>query len=82
MPSKIKKFISEDPDIQGGMPVISGTRVTVAEIIDYLKTDHTVSQLIKTLRKAGVIVTRDEVSAALDYAAFKSSYEASSQKTT
>lgn len=34
---KISKFISFDPDILGGIPVFSGTRVPVSILFDYLK---------------------------------------------
>lgn len=68
---KIKKFIKQDPHIKGGMPVIAGTRVAVAEIIHFLEDDKTIGRVIKELKKEGVIVTREEVFAALEFAKHK-----------
>lgn len=81
MTKKIARYIKIDPKIHSGMPVIAGTRVTVAEIIDYLQDDKTVTDVIKTLKKAGVLVTRDEVVAALDYAKFSTLNEAQKTET-
>ncbi len=80
MPNRLSKYIEQNPSIQGGMPVILGTRVTVAEIIDYLETDKNVSNVIRTLKKAGVLVSEEEVFAALEFAKYKSSDEEASQK--
>ena len=80
MPNQISKYIKQDPKIHSGMPVISGTRVTVAEIIDYLETDKNVGDVIRVLKKAGVLVTTEEVYAALEFAKFKTSDEAHSKK--
>ena len=78
MSDKIAKHIKYDSSIQGGMPVISGTRVTVAEILSYLENEQTVNSVIKNLKQAGVIVTAEEVFAALEFAKYRSSYEKSS----
>lgn len=80
MSSKVLKYIKQDPRIQGGMPVIVGTRVTVAEIIDYLETDKNIQNVINALKKAGVLVTQEEVFAALEFAKYKSSDEALTRK--
>lgn len=82
MPTKIIKFINENPNIKGGMPVISGTRVTVAEILNYLENEKTVNDIIKQLKGEGVIVTKEEVFAALEFAKYKSSYETSSKQSS
>lgn len=81
MTKKIARYIKIDQKIHSGMPVIAGTRVTVAEIIDYLQDDKTVTDVIKALKKAGVVVTRDEVVAALDYAKFSTLNEAQKRET-
>lgn len=70
-----KKYIKEDPNIKGGMPVILGTRVAVAEIINFLQNDKTVDSVIKALKGEGVIITKDEVFAALEFAKHRSSDE-------
>lgn len=82
MIGKISKYIKTDPKIHSGMPVIAGTRVTVAEIIDYLETEKNVEDVIKTLKKAGVLVTRKEVYAALDFAKYRTSDETKTSKTS
>lgn len=78
----IKKFISYDPDIKGGMPVITGTRVAVSEIINFLENDQTVNHVIKNLKDEGVIVTKEEVFAALEFAKYQSLHEAKTSKSS
>lgn len=73
MTDQVKKHIKNDPEIKGGMPVIAGTRVTVSEIISFLENEKTVDSVIRNLKQAGVIVTREEVFAALEYAKYSSS---------
>ncbi len=80
MTKELSKFIKQDPHIQGGMPVISGTRVTVAEIVDYLETERNIRSVITVLRKAGVLVTEEEVSAALAFAKYRSSFDEKDSK--
>lgn len=78
---KIKKFIKQDPHIKGGMPVIAGTRVAVAEIIHFLEDEKTISRIINELKKEGVIVTKEEVFAALEFAKQKTLNETKTPKT-
>lgn len=80
MPDKLRKYIIIDPKIKGGAPVISGTRVAVAEILDLFKERSFVDAVIDNLKKEGVIVTNDEVFAALEYAKFSSLDEAKTHK--
>lgn len=68
MPENIKKVIVSVKDIKGGKPTIRGTRVTVSEIISFLEDDSIVGKIIKNLAKEDVIVTPDEIFAALEYA--------------
>ena len=77
MSSNVRKYIVSVPNINGGLATIAGTRVTVAEIIDYLENETAVKSVIKDLNTAGVIVTRDEVLAALEFAKHKSLDETS-----
>ena len=37
MTKKLKKYISSDPEILGGTPVISGTRIPVERILELIK---------------------------------------------
>lgn len=82
MLDKVKKYIKNDPEIQGGLPVIFGTRVTVAEIISCLENEKTINSVIKNLKQAGVIVTTEEVLAALEFAKYKTSHETSTNKSS
>lgn len=78
MPAKIRRYIKNDPNIKDGAPVIAGTRVTVAEIISFLENEQTINSVILSLKKSGVIVTAEEVVAALEFAKYKSLNEKSS----
>lgn len=80
MSNRLSKYIKQDSRIQGGMPTIVGTRVTVAEIIDYLETDKNIQNIIRALKKAGVLITKEEVFAALEFAKYKSSDEGLTKK--
>ncbi len=80
MTDNIKKLIKKDPKIKNGMPVIAGTRVTVAEIIEYFEEHKFIEDVIRDLKKAGVIVTHEEVLAALEFAKIKSSDETATSK--
>lgn len=80
MPNNLKRYITIDPEIKGGVPVISGTRVSVAEIIDLLKGPNFVDAVIDNLKSEGVIVTNEEVFAALEYAKYSSLDEAKTPK--
>lgn len=75
MAAKFQKYIKLDPNINSGMPGILGTRVTVVEILSYLEADRTIDSVVRSLKKAGVIVTKDEVRAALEFAKCQSSHE-------
>lgn len=56
----MKKYISSDPKIMGGMPVIAGTRIPMARILFLLKEGYTIEAIqddypwvpLKKLRKA------------------------------
>lgn len=80
MPSNLKRYITIDPEIKGGNPIISGTRVTVAEILDFLKEQKFVSAVVSRLKGEGVLVTDQEVFAALEYAKYSSLDEAKAKK--
>ena len=80
MPNNLKRYITIDPEIKGGTPVISGTRVSVAEIIDLLKGPSFVDAVIDNLKNEGVIVTNEEVFAALEYAKYSSLDETRTSK--
>lgn len=82
MPDYLRKIIVQNPKIHSGMPIIAGTRVTVAEIIDFIEEDHTITDTVKVLKKAGVLVTPEEVKAALEFAKYRVIDETYSKKAS
>jgi len=43
----MKKYVSTDPKIMGGAPVIAGTRIPMARIVLLLKEGETVDEIQK-----------------------------------
>ena len=62
---KAERFIVCDPAILSGKPVVKGTRIAVAQILQYLATGMTVEELLLEFPS----LTRETVEAALDFAA-------------
>jgi uncharacterized protein (DUF433 family) len=58
-------LIQSDPSVMMGKPVVAGTRVTVEIILEKLAAGETVEQLLDAHPR----LTREGVSAALDFAA-------------
>lgn len=58
------EHIAVEPDIQGGVPVIRGTRVPVAVVVEAVAAGDEVPEVARGYR-----VTEDQVRAALAYAA-------------
>jgi uncharacterized protein (DUF433 family) len=56
--------ISRSPDILGGTPVFTGTRVPVQTLVDYLKAGETIDDFLDGFPT----VSRDQVLAVLDLA--------------
>ena len=54
MPSAV---VSRDPQVMGGTPVFSGTRVPVQTLLDYLEAGETIDEFIAGFPS----VTRDQV---------------------
>lgn len=63
--------IIKDPGILGGMPVLSGTRVPVQNLIDYLATGETLDTFLDDFPT----VTREQVIEFLEYAEATAVYE-------
>lgn len=59
------KWITSDPAVMMGKPVVTGTRITVESILDRLAAGETVEQVVE----AHPWLTRDAVQAALAFAA-------------
>ncbi len=67
---EIAKRISVDPSIKGGKPVITGTRVPVEAILGHLAAGDSVETVV-----AEYGITREDVLAALAYAAELAAHE-------
>jgi uncharacterized protein (DUF433 family) len=60
-----KNFITSNPEVMMGKPVIAGTRITVELILEKLAAGENVEQILDAHPR----LTREAVSAALTYAA-------------
>ena len=61
----MKQTIVSDPDILNGKPVVAGTRITVELILEKLAAGETIDQILEAHPR----LTREAISAALDFAA-------------
>ena len=59
-----RPVIHSDPEIQGGVPVFSGTRVPVKNLFDYLESGDTLDQFLEDFPS----VSREQAVAALELA--------------
>ena len=60
----VQNIIVSDPDIMGGTPVFSGTRVPVQTLLDYLEAGETIDDFLEGFPS----VTRAQVIAFLEQA--------------
>lgn len=60
-----QNYITINPEIHSGKPIISGTRITVELIIEKLAKGETIDQIISSHPH----ITRDSILACLSYAA-------------
>ena len=68
--------ITHDPAVMGGKPCVAGTRVTVSTILGQLAVGVSQAQLLRDYP----CLTRDNIRAALRYAAWTSTEEESELK--
>ena len=61
---KEQPTISRSPDVMGGTPVFSGTRVPVQTVLDYLEAGETIDDFLEGLPS----VSREQVIAFLEEA--------------
>jgi uncharacterized protein (DUF433 family) len=59
-----QSFISRSPDIMGGTPVFTGTRVPIQTLLDYLEAGETIDAFLEGFPT----VTREQVIAFLEEA--------------
>jgi uncharacterized protein (DUF433 family) len=60
--------ITQDPQVMGGKPCVRGLRVTVGTIVGLLASGHTHEEILKEYP----YLERDDIQAALSYAAWRS----------
>ncbi len=61
---KPNQVIMSSEDVLGGTLVFAGTRVPIKNLMDYLKTSHTIDDFLEDFPS----VTRDQVAAVIDLA--------------
>ena len=59
-----RSVVSRDPEVMGGAPVFSGTRVPIQTFIEYLEAGDSIDQFLKGFPS----VTREQVIAFLEQA--------------
>jgi uncharacterized protein (DUF433 family) len=64
---ELLRRITHDPAVMGGRPCIRGMRVTVGAVLGLLASGHDVDEILK----AYPYLERDDVQAALAYAAWR-----------
>lgn len=61
-------MIVTDPNIQGGIPTIKGTRVTVLEILQALEGGFSFRDIVKRANYAGTKLNSIQIKEAIKYA--------------
>ncbi len=61
----MQDLITQDPEILGGKPIIKGTRMSVESILELLAS----GEEIKGILEEYPFLTREQIQAAIDYAA-------------
>ncbi len=67
-----KKVVSIDPEVMGGTPCFSGTRVPVQTLMDYIEAGDSIDEFLKdfpTVRRGQVIAFLEEATERLVAAA-------------
>lgn len=63
----MKKLITQNPHILGGKPIITGTRISVEVILEFLAGGMEIKEMLKEYP----FLTREQIQAAIQYAAGK-----------
>lgn len=61
---KLKKLITQDPDILGGKPIIAGTRMSVESILELLSSGMEIKEILVEYS----FLEKEQIQAAIDYA--------------
>ena len=64
---KLEQVINQDPEIHGGVPVFTGTRVPIQALIDHLKAGESLDYFLEGFPS----VSREQATAFLDFALMK-----------
>ena len=70
----MKKLITQNPNILGGKPIITGTRMSVEVILEFLAGGMEIREMLKEYP----FLTKAQIQAAIQYAADKVSYTSTS----
>ncbi len=58
-------LLTQDPEILGGKPIISGTRISVETILELISSGMSIEDIIKEYS----FLNKEKIQAAIDYAA-------------
>ena len=61
----MKSLITQDPEILGGKPIIAGTRMSVEVILEFLAGGMEIKEMLREYS----FLTREQIQAAIQYAA-------------
>lgn len=62
-----QKYISINPEIRSGKPCVSGTRITVSDVLTYLAAGMSIEEIISDFPA----LDKEKISATLSFAAYR-----------
>ena len=68
--NELLSYISIDPDIRSGKPCIKGTRITIGDILQWLASGMSVSEILEDFP----LLNEEHIRAALNFAANREAY--------
>jgi uncharacterized protein (DUF433 family) len=64
-----EKYISINPEIRSGKPCVTGTRITVSDVLSYLASGMSIEEIIEDFPS----LDKDKIMATLSFAAYRDS---------
>ena len=64
-----QKYISINPEIRSGKPCVSGTRITVSDVLSYLAAGMSMEEIIEDFP----VLDKEKIIATLSFAAYRDS---------
>ncbi|HKO77937.1 MAG TPA: DUF433 domain-containing protein [Flavobacterium sp.] len=64
-----QKYISIDPEIRSGKPCVTGTRITVSDVLSYLASGMSIEEIIEDFPS----LDKEKIMAILSFAAYRDS---------